>query len=85
MLALAARQSAGSPSTVETAHRLHTEAPNTLPTARRRTTLVIAWEVVREPMLLLLMTADTLVMRDGQRQRLSGREEGNGSCPVKIP
>ena len=84
MLALDAKESTGGLSAAEAARRLHTDGPNELPPARRHTTLVVAWEDVREPKFLLLMTAGTLVIRDGQRQPIPGREVVNGSCPVKI-
>ena len=41
----------------EAARRLAADGPNELPTARPRTILTQAWEVLREPMLLLLLTA----------------------------
>ena len=47
-------------STAEAQRRLAAEGPNTLPDGGRRGTLAIALEVVREPMLLLLV-AGTLI------------------------
>src|SRR5690349_11111209 len=62
MLTLEAKEEVGGLSTAEARRRLHTEGPNELPTVRQRTTLVIAWEVVREPMFLLLVAAGTLYL-----------------------
>lgn len=62
MLVLDAKEREDGLSTAAAARRLHTEGPNELPTARRRTTLVIAWEVVHEPMFLLLVAAGTLYL-----------------------
>ena len=47
-------------STAEAKRRLEAEGPNTLPDGGQRTTFAIALEVVREPMLLLLV-AGTLI------------------------
>ncbi len=47
-------------STAEAQRRLSADGPNTLPGAERRSTFAIALEVVREPMLLLLV-AGTLI------------------------
>jgi Ca2+-transporting ATPase len=44
----------------EAAQRLVSEGPNELPTARRRNLAQQAWDVVREPMLLLLLGAGTI-------------------------
>ena len=44
----------------EAARRLAAEGPNELPTARKRNLLQQAWDVVREPMLLLLLGAGTV-------------------------
>lgn len=49
-------------SATEAVHRLQAEGPNELPTSERRTTLVITWEVAREPMFLLLVAAGTLYL-----------------------
>jgi len=46
----------------EAARRLQEEGPNELPTARARSGLAIAAEVVREPMILLLLAAGTLYL-----------------------
>ena len=44
----------------EAATRLKTEGPNELPTAKPRNLLATAWEVVREPMVLLLLGAGSI-------------------------
>jgi P-type Ca2+ transporter type 2C len=44
----------------EAAERLVAEGPNELPTARKRNLLQQAWEIVRQPMLLLLVGAGTV-------------------------
>jgi P-type Ca2+ transporter type 2C len=44
----------------EAARRLAADGPNELPTARRRNLLQQAWEVIRRPMLLLLLGAGTV-------------------------
>jgi P-type Ca2+ transporter type 2C len=44
----------------EAAQRLAAEGPNELPTARKRSLARQAWDVVREPMLLLLLGAGTV-------------------------
>ena len=44
----------------EAAERLGIDGPNELPTARKRTLLRQAWDVIREPMLLLLLGAGTV-------------------------
>lgn len=44
----------------EAAERLSIDGPNELPTARKRTLLRQAWDVIREPMLLLLLGAGTV-------------------------
>lgn len=62
MLVTADQQTWTGLSAAEAAARLQREGPNELPSARRRTTLVIAWEVVREPMFLLLVAAGTLYL-----------------------
>lgn len=46
--------------TAEAAARLSVDGPNVLPEGQRRTPIVIIWEVVREPMFLLLLGASTL-------------------------
>ena len=45
---------------VEAARRLAEEGPNEIASAKPRTLLRIAWEVVKEPMLLLLVAAGTV-------------------------
>jgi P-type Ca2+ transporter type 2C len=44
----------------EAAERLAADGPNELPTARKRNLVQQAWDVVREPMLLLLLGAGTV-------------------------
>ena len=44
----------------EAARRLAEDGPNELPTAKRRNLLQQAWEVVQQPMLLLLLVAGTV-------------------------
>ena len=44
----------------EAVQRLAAEGPNELPTARKRNLVQQAWDVVREPMLLLLLGAGTI-------------------------
>lgn len=51
----------------EAAARLAAEGANALPDARRRSTLVIALDVVREPMFLLLVGAGALYLLLGNR------------------
>ena len=41
----------------QAAERLVTDGPNELPTAKRRNILQEAWDVIRQPMLLLLLGA----------------------------
>ncbi|NLG65327.1 MAG: hypothetical protein GX537_06950, partial [Actinobacteria bacterium] len=41
----------------EAAERLRADGPNELPLAKRRNLLQQAWDVIREPMLLLLLGA----------------------------
>ena len=62
MLATTDQQTLTGLSAAEAARRLQSEGPNELPSSQRRTTLVIAWEVVREPMFLLLVAAGTLYL-----------------------
>ena len=47
------------------AARLHDEGPNELGVSQRRTLRDIAWEVVREPMFLLLLGAGTIYLLTG--------------------
>ena len=47
-------------SEAEAARRLEAEGPNELPSSKKRSTLAIAWEVVREPMFLLLVAGGSL-------------------------
>jgi Ca2+-transporting ATPase len=116
-------------SEIEAAQRLAAEGPNELPSSRRRGTLAIAFEVVREPMFLLLVACGVvylvlgepkealmllgfvfvimgitivqerrteraldalrdlsspraLVIRDGQRRRIAGREVVRGEMII---
>jgi len=46
--------------------RLADEGPNELPTVRRRNGLAIAWEVVREPMFLLLVACGVVYLTLGE-------------------
>ena len=116
-------------SAVEVVHRFRTEGPNEIPSAQRRSLLTISWDVVREPMLLLLLACGTvylllgdvqealmllgfvvvvlgitlyqerkteralealrdlsspraLVIRDGQRQRIAGRDVVRGDLLI---
>jgi magnesium-transporting ATPase (P-type) len=41
----------------QAAHRFAADGPNELPTAKRRNLLHEAWDVIRQPMLLLLLGA----------------------------
>ena len=52
----------------EAARRFRAEGPNELPAAKPRTWLTIAWEVVREPMLLLLLAAGSVNFILGEPQ-----------------
>src|SRR5207253_3009049 len=52
----------------EAAHRLQAEGPNEIPSAKRRSILLIAWDVVREPMLLLLLACGTIYLLLGDFQ-----------------
>ncbi|MGD9793597.1 MAG: cation-translocating P-type ATPase [Acidimicrobiia bacterium] len=51
---------AGGLSAQEAAQRLATDGPNELPMARKRNLVAQAWDVVRQPMLLLLVGAGTV-------------------------
>ena len=72
--------------------RLKAEGYNELPQPDRRTPFRIAIEVLREPMLalllvggivyLLLTSPRALVIRDGQRQRIAGRYVVRGDLIV---
>ncbi|GAK57276.1 cation transport ATPase [Candidatus Vecturithrix granuli] len=55
-------------SETEVAERIKTEGYNELPTAKQRSILVIAWEVVREPMFLLLVACGVLYLILGDVQ-----------------
>lgn len=50
----------------EAASRLQSEGPNELPSLKPRRLLAIAWEVVREPMLLLLVGAGAIYLVLGE-------------------
>ena len=52
----------------EAASRLGAEGYNELPSTRRRSILAIAWEVVREPMFLLLSACGTIYLILGDVQ-----------------
>lgn len=52
----------------EAAERLRTDGPNELPSDRRRTIFNVLWDVVREPMLLLLVCGGLLYMFLGDYQ-----------------
>jgi len=55
-------------SAAQAAHRLAEDGPNALPGGHRRSLLSIAFETVREPMFLLLLTAATLYLVFGDLQ-----------------
>lgn len=46
--------------------RLQTDGPNELPTAKARSLFASAWEVVREPMILLLLGAGAIYLFLGE-------------------
>src|SRR5581483_5540683 len=50
----------------EAAARLRAEGPNELPSTKRRGLLALAWEVIREPMLLLLVGAGAIYLVLGE-------------------
>jgi Ca2+-transporting ATPase len=50
----------------EAAARLRAEGPNELPSTKRRGLLAVAWEVIREPMLLLLVGAGAIYLVLGE-------------------
>jgi len=50
----------------QAAARLGAEGPNELPSAKPRSFLVIAWEVLREPMILLLVAAGVIYLILGE-------------------
>jgi Ca2+-transporting ATPase len=58
--------SVGGLSDQEAAARLRTEGANELPSAKPRGLLAIAWEVVSEPMLLLLVGAGAIYLVLGE-------------------
>src|SRR5512136_2293215 len=53
---------------VEAVERLKTEGYNELPSTKRRGILAIAWEVVREPMFLLLVACGVLYLILGDHE-----------------
>jgi Ca2+-transporting ATPase len=59
-------RSVGGLSEQEAAARLRTEGANELPSTKPRGLLAIAWEVVREPMLLLLVAAGAIYLVLGE-------------------
>ena len=50
----------------EAAERLRVEGANQLPSTKRRGLLALAWEVIREPMLLLLVGAGAIYLVLGE-------------------
>ena len=44
----------------QAAQRLATDGPNELPTAKRRNVMQEAWDVIRQPMLVLLLGAEAV-------------------------
>ena len=50
----------------QAANRLEAEGPNELPSAKPRSFLAIAWEVLREPMILLLVAAGLIYLVLGE-------------------
>jgi len=50
----------------QAAARLRAEGPNELPSTKRRGLLALAWEVIREPMLLLLVAAGAIYLVLGE-------------------
>ncbi len=55
-------------SDAEAARRLQAEGYNEIPSAQRRSILAIAWDVVREPMFLLLLACGTIYLLLGDVQ-----------------
>ncbi|MCX6833647.1 MAG: cation-transporting P-type ATPase, partial [candidate division Zixibacteria bacterium] len=55
-------------SDAEALHRLKAEGYNELPSSKKRSVLAIAWDVVREPMFLLLVACGTLYLFLGDIQ-----------------
>jgi P-type Ca2+ transporter type 2C len=53
-------------SEAEAAARLQSDGPNELPTAKPRNLIAIAWEILREPMILLLVTAGAIYLFLGE-------------------
>lgn len=52
----------------EAAERLATDGPNELPSSKRRSIFVIIFEVIKEPMFLLLVSCGTIYLLLGDRQ-----------------
>lgn len=50
----------------EAAARLQSDGPNELPTAKPRTLIATAWEILREPMILLLVAAGAIYLLLGE-------------------
>src|SRR6266542_2568560 len=85
-------------SSAEARVRLEQEGYNELPSTRQRSTFAIAVEVAREPMFLLLIVSvaiylglgalrdlsspRALVIRDGEQQRIAGREVARGDILI---
>ena len=59
-------RSVGGLSDQEAAARLRTEGPNELPTAKPPSLLATAWQVIREPMLMLLVGAGAIYLFLGE-------------------
>jgi len=51
----------------EAATKLRVEGCNEIPSARKRNTFAIAWDVVREPMFILLIAAGTIYLTLGEK------------------
>jgi len=52
----------------EAAKRLATDGPNELPSSKKRSIFVIIFEVIKEPMFLLLVSCGTIYLILGDRQ-----------------
>jgi Ca2+-transporting ATPase len=55
-------------SSTEAAHHMRRDGPNELPSSRPRSAAAIAWEVVKEPIFLLLVTCGTIYLFLGDTQ-----------------
>ncbi|NJM36005.1 MAG: HAD-IC family P-type ATPase, partial [Rhodomicrobium sp.] len=67
-LAGGSKYASGGLTSAEAARRLASEGPNALPSEGRRSILSIALEVLKEPMLLLLLAAGVIYLTLGDRQ-----------------